>query len=119
VGLGADHQRFAEVGADLYGIDLTERAVEHTRRRLAMFGLASHLFVGDAEALSFPDGYFDVVYSWGVLHHTPDTPKAVSEMYRVLKPGGTARIMLYHKWSLVGSCFGSGMPYLPCALGSR
>jgi len=102
LGLGADHQRFAEAGADLYGIDLTERAVEHTRRRLATFGLASKAAVGDAEALDLPDKVFDLVYSWGVLHHTPDTPKAISEVWRVLKPGGVARIMLYHKWSLVG-----------------
>jgi ubiquinone/menaquinone biosynthesis C-methylase UbiE len=102
VGLEADHQRFAAAGADLYGIDLTERAVEHTRRRLTAFGLASNLAVGDAEALDFPDEQFDLVYSWGVLHHTPDTPQAISEVWRVLKPAGVARIMLYHKWSLVG-----------------
>jgi SAM-dependent methyltransferase len=102
VGLGADHQRFAEAGADLYGIDLTERAVEHTRRRLAAFGLDSNLAVGDAEALDFSDEQFDLLYSWGVLHHTPDTPSAISEVWRVLKPAGVARIMLYHKWSLVG-----------------
>lgn len=102
VGLGADHQRFAAAGAELYGIDLTERAVQHTRRRLAAFGLASNLAVGDAEALDFPDKEFDLVYSWGVLHVTPDTPMAISEVWRVLKPAGVARIMLYHKWSLVG-----------------
>ena len=102
IGLGADHQRFAKAGPDLYGIDLTERAIEHTRRRLATFNLASNLAVGDAEALDFPDEWFDVVYSWGVLHVTPDTPKAVSEVWRVLKPTGVARIMIYHKWSLVG-----------------
>lgn len=88
VGLGADHQRFAEAGADLYGIDLTERAVEHTRRRLALFGLSSTLAVGDAERLDFPDESFDLVYSWGVIHHSLDTPKAIAEVYRVLKPGG-------------------------------
>ncbi|MFE8033057.1 class I SAM-dependent methyltransferase [Thiohalocapsa marina] len=102
VGLGADHQRFAEAGAVLSGIDLTERAVEHTRRRLAAFGLASELAVGDAENLQFPDESFDLVYSWGVLHHSPDTPKAIAEVWRVLKRGGGARIMVYHKWSLVG-----------------
>ena len=59
VGLGADHQRFAEAGADLTGIDLTERAVEHTARRLAAFGLSSRLAVGDAERLEFPDEFFD------------------------------------------------------------
>lgn len=102
VGLGADHQRFAEAGAQLYGIDLTARAVEHTRRRLALFGVASALSIGDAEELEFQADTFDCVYSWGVLHHSPDTPKAISEVYRVLRPGGTARIMIYHKWSLVG-----------------
>ena len=102
VGLGADHQRFAQAGADLFGIDLTERAVEHTRRRLAASGLTSTISVGDAERLDFSDNFFDRVYSWGVLHHSPDTAKAVSEVHRVLKPGGRARIMIYHKWSMVG-----------------
>jgi ubiquinone/menaquinone biosynthesis C-methylase UbiE len=102
VGLGADHQQFAEAGADLWGIDLTERAIEHTRRRLAAFGLTSHLAVGDAECLEFPDESFDRVYSWGVLHHSPDTPKAIAEVWRVLKRGGGASIMIYHKWSMVG-----------------
>jgi ubiquinone/menaquinone biosynthesis C-methylase UbiE len=102
VGLGADHQRYAEGGAQLTGIDLTERAVEHTRRRLAASGLGSKLSVGDAEHLEEPDDAFDVVYSWGVIHHSPDTGRAVSEIWRVLKKGGQARVMIYHKWSLVG-----------------
>ncbi len=102
VGLGADHQQFSEAGADLWGIDLTERAVEHTRQRLEAFGLTSHLAVGDAENLDFPDETFDRVYSWGVLHHSPDTPKAIAEVFRVLKRGGVASIMIYHKWSMVG-----------------
>ena len=104
VGLGADHQRFAEAGAELYGIDLTERAVEHTRRRLALFGLSSELAVGDAECLDFPDESFDLIYSWGVLHHSPNTPKAIAEVYRVLKRGGGgAKVMIYHKWSMIGA----------------
>jgi len=102
VGLGADHQQFAEAGAELYGIDLTERAVAHTRSRLALFGLSSNLSTGDAEHLDFTDNSFDRVYSWGVLHHSPDTPKAIAEVHRVLKLGGCARIMIYHKWSMVG-----------------
>ncbi len=88
VGLGADHQRFAEAGAELYGIDLTERAVEHTCSRLALFGLRSTLSTGDAERLNFPDNSFDLVYSWGVLHHSPDTPRAIAEVHRVLRRGG-------------------------------
>jgi ubiquinone/menaquinone biosynthesis C-methylase UbiE len=102
VGLGADHQRFAEAGAMLSGIDLTGRAVEHVQRRFRMLGLHSNLAVGDAENLRFPDGSFDFVYSWGVLHHSPDTLKAFAEAHRVLRPGGTAKIMIYQTWSLVG-----------------
>ena len=102
VGLGADHQRFAEAGAELFGVDLTERAIEHTRRRLAAFGLSSSLGVADAEHLDFPEGSFDRVYSWGVLHHSPDTETAIAEVWRVLRPGGSASIMVYHKRSLVG-----------------
>lgn len=102
VGLGADHQRFAEEGAVLTGVDLTARAVVHTKRRLALFGLETRLSQADAENLPFSDGSFDIVYSWGVLHHSPDTVKAISEVHRVLTEGGTARVMIYYKWSLVG-----------------
>lgn len=121
VGLGADHQSFAEGGADLHGVDLTPRAIEHTTRRLAHFGLSSQLAVGDAENLPFPDDSFDIVYTWGVLHHSPDTPKAFREVLRVLKPGGTARIMVYSKWSLVGLMLWTrygllrGRPFVPLA----
>jgi len=101
-GLGADYQKFAEAGAELYGIDLTPRAVEYTQRRMECFGLSSTLNVGDAERLMFPEGAFDQVYSWGVLHHSPDTEKAISEVLRVLRPGGSAKIMIYHKWSMIG-----------------
>jgi len=102
VGLGADHQRFAQAGAQLTGIDLTARAVAHTRRRLALFGLDSILSTGDAENLQFPSDEFDCVYSWGVLHHSPNTRLAISEVHRVLRSGGVAKVMIYHKWSLVG-----------------
>lgn len=102
VGLGADHQKFAEAGAILTGIDLTKRAIEHTTQRFKVFGLNSDLKVGDAENLPFEDNSFDLVYSWGVLHHSPDTPKCINEVFRLLKPGGEAKIMIYHKQSFVG-----------------
>ena len=102
VGLGAEHQKFAEAGAILNGIDLTNRAISHTRQRFEHFDLTSQMETGDAENLPFNDESFDLVYSWGVLHHTPDTAKAIDEVYRVLKPGGEAKVMIYHKYSLVG-----------------
>jgi SAM-dependent methyltransferase len=103
VGLGADHQRFAEAGAELSGIDLTTRAVEHTCKRLSAYGLSSDVQVGDAENLRFSDDAFDVVYSWGVIHHSPDTPRAAREILRVLKPGGRFSVMIYQRRSLVGA----------------
>lgn len=102
VGLGADHLGFAQAGARLHGVDLTPRAIEHTRRRLEAFRLPSSLQTADAEHLPFEDERFDVVYSWGVLHHSPDTPRAIDEVWRVLRPGGSARIMVYHTHSFVG-----------------
>jgi ubiquinone/menaquinone biosynthesis C-methylase UbiE len=102
VGLGADHQKLAEHGAILSGIDLTPRAINHTKRRFELMGLNSELQIADAENLPFEDNSFDAVYSWGVLHHSPDTQKAVNEVYRILKPGGLAKIMIYNKHSLIG-----------------
>jgi ubiquinone/menaquinone biosynthesis C-methylase UbiE len=102
VGLGADHQLFAEMGADLYGIDLTERAINHTSNRFKVFNLTSKLSVMDAEHLEFSNEIFDYVYSWGVLHHSPNTALAITEVLRVLKPNGITRIMIYHKWSCIG-----------------
>ncbi len=104
VGMGADHLRWARHGPRrLAGIDLTPRAIDHTRDRLMLSGYAPHLAVGDCESLPFPDGTFDLVFSWGVIHHTPDTPAAVREIHRVLEPGGVARVMIYHSRSIVAA----------------
>lgn len=102
VGLGSDHQKFAEFGADLYGIDLTERAMEYTKKRLDLFNLSSKLSIGDAENLNFEDNSFNTVYSWGVIHHSPNTQQAINEIHRVLKKDGKAKIMIYHKYSIIG-----------------
>lgn len=103
VGMGADHVEWAKAAPrTLSGIDLTPRAIELTRSRLEANSLKSHLQVADAESLPFEDKSFDLVYSWGVLHHSPDTTRAISEAHRVLRPGGTARIMIYHRHSIVG-----------------
>jgi ubiquinone/menaquinone biosynthesis C-methylase UbiE len=102
VGLGADHQKFAENGAVLSGCDLTERAIEMTKNRFKLFNLSSELRVADAENLPYAENTFDTVYSWGVIHHTPNTPKAIQEIYRVLKKNGVGKIMIYHKKSIVG-----------------
>ena len=103
VGMGSDHSRIAQsLPKRLVGIDLTKRSIEHTRKRFFLLDLNSELLVQDTEKLSFPDNTFDIVYSWGVLHHCFNTVKAVNEMLRVLKKGGEARLMIYHKYSVTG-----------------
>jgi SAM-dependent methyltransferase len=96
-GLGTDGAQFALAGADYTGIDLTDAAVDLARRRFDLFNLPGTFRTADAENLDFPDESFDVVYSHGVLHHTPDTVRAVQEVHRVLRPGGRAVVMLYHR----------------------
>jgi ubiquinone/menaquinone biosynthesis C-methylase UbiE len=96
-GLGTDGAQFAKAGADYTGIDLTEAAIELARQRFQLSTLRGTFQVGDAEKLDFPDNTFDVVYSHGVLHHTPDIQSAIREIHRVLRPGGRAKVMLYHR----------------------
>ena len=96
-GLGTDGAQFAKAGAHYTGIDLTDAAVDLARQRFELFQLPGTFRVADAEHLNFPDNSFDIVYSHGVLHHTPDTAAAVREIHRVLRPGGKAVVMLYHR----------------------
>ena len=96
-GLGTDGAQFAEAGADYTGVDLTEAAVDLARKRFELFDLRGKFQTADGENLPFPNESFDIVYSHGVLHHTPDTGKAIQEIHRVLRPGGRAAVMLYHR----------------------
>jgi SAM-dependent methyltransferase len=99
-GNGADGVMFASRGADYTGVDLTQAAVDATREHFAILGLPGRFQTDNAEQLSFADGSFDIVYSNGVLHHTPDPARTFAEVYRVLRPGGRAIVMLYHKNSI-------------------
>jgi SAM-dependent methyltransferase len=99
-GMGTDLLQFARGGAVCTGVDLTPRSIEITRHRFALYGERGDFIISDGERLPFDDESFDVVYSNGVLHHTPDTAGAIREVHRVLRAGGTAKVMLYHRNSL-------------------
>jgi SAM-dependent methyltransferase len=99
-GMGTDLLQFARGGACCTGIDLTPRSIEITRHRFRLYDADGAFMISDGEHLPFRDESFDVVYSNGVLHHTPDTAGAIREVHRVLRPGGTAKVMLYHRNSL-------------------
>lgn len=100
-GMGCMAMNWAQAGAGITAVDLNPVAVEQTQRRFQVFELQGVIEQADAEALPFADDSFDYVYSWGVLHHTPGISAAVRELHRVLRPGGTAGVMLYHRKSLL------------------
>ncbi|HST20334.1 MAG TPA: class I SAM-dependent methyltransferase [Blastocatellia bacterium] len=105
VGAGADFQNWCEYAAHATGVDLTEKAISLTDERLKLNSVPPEkyrLLSTDAENLPFDDNSFDIVYSYGVLHHTPDTYRAFEEVFRVLKPGGSIRAMIYHDPSWTG-----------------
>ena len=95
VGAGTDHLQWARAGCECYGIDLTEAAIETTRSHLAVYGLESSLQRIDAEALPFETDFFDIVYSWGGIHHTIHPDRIYAEINSVLKPGGIFIGMIY------------------------
>jgi 2-polyprenyl-3-methyl-5-hydroxy-6-metoxy-1,4-benzoquinol methylase len=100
-GIGVDSIQLAKRGYAVTAVDLTENALTVARQFAAHRGVNIDFRLGNAEGLDFPDQSFDAVYSFGVLHHTPDIERSVAEVHRVLRPGGTAYVMLYHRDSLV------------------
>jgi len=99
-GVGMDSSQIAKRGLHLSAMDLTFVGVSTAKSRFLKDKLQGRFLVGDACSLPFSDSSFDYVYSFGVLHHTADTEKSIDEVYRVLQPGGQARIMLYNRRSL-------------------
>jgi len=91
--------KYATEGAEVFGIDITEAGIELCRKRFEYLGLNGDFRVADAQEIPFSDDTFDCVCSMGVLHHVPDTQKALDEIYRVLKPGGRLIVMFYHRHS--------------------
>jgi ubiquinone/menaquinone biosynthesis C-methylase UbiE len=100
--MGADYLEWLKAGAQVTGVDLSIASLEQAKRRCEIAGYEPDLRLSDAEHLPFPDNTFDVVYSYGVMHHSPDTPQCIREALRALKPGGALRIMIYHHPSLTG-----------------
>lgn len=99
-GIGTDLSRFARNGSRTTDLDLSAGHLELAKLNFLHRGLQGKFIHQDAETLPFDDSTFDVVYSNGVIHHTPNTHKVVSEIHRVLKPGGKAIIMVYAENSL-------------------
>lgn len=105
VGAGTDFHNWCNYASHATGVDLTDTAIALTNERLRVNAVPASRYTlrsADAESLPFTDESFDLVYSWGVLHHTPDTHRAFREVFRVLKPGGITKAMIYHVPSWTG-----------------
>ncbi|OGX15651.1 MAG: hypothetical protein A2166_02660 [Omnitrophica WOR_2 bacterium RBG_13_41_10] len=96
-GLGYDSRYMAKKGLKVVSLDLSFRNVDLTLKGSSLLELDVKGICADGENLPFQNNTFDIVYSFGVLHHTPNTQKAIDEIYRVLKPQGKCFVMLYHK----------------------
>lgn len=92
-------------GGGLYGIDLTPENLLICKKHLELNGYSSELIIGDAEELPYQDDTFDFVYTFGVIHHTPDMEKCIREIHRILKPGGKCWVGVYNKNSWFYRCY--------------
>ncbi|MDO8526987.1 MAG: class I SAM-dependent methyltransferase [Deltaproteobacteria bacterium] len=100
-GIGTDSINFARAGADLTVFDLSEKSLEICKQRFEIFGLKANFINGNVEKL---DQYlkpqtFDLIYSFGVLHHTPNPSAAIANLRQYMTPETELRIMLYARWS--------------------
>ncbi|MBI4132842.1 MAG: class I SAM-dependent methyltransferase [Candidatus Sungbacteria bacterium] len=100
-GIGTDSINFARSGADLTVTELSGESLRICQKRFEVFGLPAKFYHADAEHLSsaVPVDRFDLVYSFGVIHHTPNPRRAIEEIMKYLGPGSEFRLMLYATWS--------------------
>jgi SAM-dependent methyltransferase len=97
VGHGTHAQLLSPHCRSFTGIDLTATAAQMTTERLRQFALPGSILQMDGEALAFSNHSFDYVWSWGVVHHSADTLPVLSEVHRVLRPGGLCTVMVYYR----------------------
>lgn len=99
-GLGTDLRQFAYYGANTTGIDQANNAIELARHGFLVFSLSGDFHVGNGQQMPFKSDGFDMVYCHGVLHHAENPQQMLKEIYRVLKPGGEANVMVYYRYAL-------------------
>jgi 2-polyprenyl-3-methyl-5-hydroxy-6-metoxy-1,4-benzoquinol methylase len=101
-GIGTDTINFARAGAIVTAIDLSENSLEIARQRAAVYGLSNiHFCRGNAEELTsfLPVEPYDLIYSFGVIHHTPHPERVVEQLRQYCKPGTVFKLMVYHRYS--------------------
>ena len=100
-GMGCHSEILSKNSKKFTGIDITITASKITKKRFKIKKIKGLIHKMDAEKLTFKNNTFDLIWSWGVIHHSSNTEKILNQMHRVLKPGGQAVIMIYYKswWS--------------------
>jgi 2-polyprenyl-3-methyl-5-hydroxy-6-metoxy-1,4-benzoquinol methylase len=102
-GIGTDTINFARAGAQVTSVDLTEKSLEVARQRAKVFGFEDRVrfFQANAEKLSdyVPVEQYDLIYSFGVIHHTPHPERVLDELRKYTKADTTIKIMVYNRWS--------------------
>lgn len=98
-GIGTDATNFARAGADYYGTELSDESIKVTQQRFDTFGLKGTFATGNAEQIASwaPGKDFDLIYSFGVIHHTVHPDAVIREARKLIKPDGEFRVMLYGK----------------------
>ena len=94
-GIGTAAHSFIENGAIYTGIDLSDKSVEIAKKRLEVFNLKGNIYQMNIEDIDAIEYEYDLIYSFGVLHHTPDIKKSIKNIHKMLKPGGEFKMMLY------------------------
>lgn len=107
VGMGSHANLIAAHANSYTGIDLSEYAVKMSSARMELAQRVANIRQMDAEQMEFADSTFDLVWSWGVIHHSSDTRRVLREVHRVLKPGGRVVLMVYNRgWWNYYTCGG-------------
>ena len=102
-GIGTDTMNFARAGAQVTAVDLSEKSIEIARQRASVYGFSNiRFYQGNAEELTsfVPAGAYDLIYSFGVIHHTPHPERVIEQLRHFSRPGTVLKVMVYHRNSL-------------------
>ena len=110
-GLATAGINFASFGADYTGVELSESSLELARKRFEVYNQTAEFYSGDAEELSsfVPVESYDLIYSFGVIHHSPHPEKIISEIKKYMNENSVLKIMLYAKDSWKNYMIESGL----------
>jgi SAM-dependent methyltransferase len=99
-GIGTDAEQFVRHGAEYVGLDISKESIAISLQRFKVLDLHGKFFnidLLDDSIVKTELGQFDLVYSYGVLHHSPNIQKHIEEINNLVKPGGEFRFMVYAK----------------------